>query len=50
MPLYSQTVQQNRLTTRWIKEWERRFGPMPVYYHSRDLTVYELTNSSNPSY
>lgn len=32
----------------WIRDWEKRYGPMPVYYHSPNLTVYRLENLKNP--
>lgn len=47
-PFYSQRFPENNLTRRWVKAWESRFGPMPIYYQSRDLTIYRLTNPSIP--
>jgi len=27
----------------WVKAWQQRHGPLPVYYSGPDLTVYQLT-------
>jgi hypothetical protein len=41
--------QQEALLRHWINNWTKRHGPMPIYFHNPDLTVYWLRNPSNPA-
>lgn len=36
-------------TMRWIDRWQRRHGPMPIYFANADLTVYYLRRDDAPA-